>query len=52
MSSEFSAMRNSLVILLVVTSGLGNPISSYPSNQASSTIGTFEDAGSVMHSIR
>ena len=48
-------MRSSLVILLLVTSGLGNPIPITPSNnnnKASSTFGTFENVGFVVHNIR
>ena len=53
MSLEFSTMRSSLLILLLVTSGLGNPIPSSPSSiKATSTIDTFENVGFVVHSIR
>ena len=47
-------MRSSLVILLLVTSGLGNPIPNTPSNnnKAPSTFGTFENVGFVVHNIR
>ena len=42
------------MILLLVTSGLGNPITITPSNnnKASSAIGTFENVGFVVHNIR
>ena len=53
MSLEFSTMRSSLMILLLVTSGLGNPIPSSPSNiKATSAIDTFENVGFVVHNIR
>ena len=47
-------MRSSLVILLLVTSGLGNPIPITPSNnnKASSIFSTFENVGFVVHNIR
>ena len=41
------------MILLLVTSGLGNPIPSSPfNNKAVSTIDTLENVGFVVHSIR
>ena len=53
MSLEFSTMRSSLMILLLVASGLGNPIPSSPSSiKATSAIDTFENVGFVVHNIR
>ena len=41
------------MILLLVTSGLGNPIPSLPSNnKAASNVDTLENVGFVVHSIR
>ena len=66
MSLELGAMRSSLlVLLLLVTSGLGNPISSnnlvtsrldnplsFSSNKVSRNIDTFKNVGFVVHTIR
>ena len=66
MSLELGAMRSSLLILLLlVTSGFGNPISSnnlvtsrldnplsFSSNKVSRNIDTFKNIGFVVHTIR
>ena len=52
MSLELGAMRSSLlVLLLLVTSGLGNPLS-FSSNKVSRNIDTFKNVGFVVHTIR
>ena len=45
-------MRISLVILLLVTSGLGNPTPSSLSNNNKVAIDTFKNAAFVVHPIR
>ena len=51
MSLKLGAMRISLVILLLVTSGLGNPTPSSLSNNKI-VIDTFKNAAFVVHTIR
>ena len=52
MSMEFSAMRNSLMILLLVACGLGNPISYKASSDSSNTPSTNKGVVFVVHNIR
>ena len=52
MSMEFSAMRNSLMILLLVACGLGNPISYKASSDSSNIPSTIKDAVFLVHNIR
>ena len=58
MSLELGAMRSSLVILLLVTSGLCNPIYSNNevmsrlANPISSTNDNFKKVGFAVHNIR
>ena len=49
---EFSAMRNSLMILLLVACGLGNPISYKASNDSSNTPSTNKGVVFVVRNIR
>ena len=49
---EFSAMRNSLMILLLVACGLGNPISYKASSDSSNIPSTNKDVVFVVHNIR
>ena len=52
MSMEFSAMRNSLMILLLLACGLGNPISYKASSDSSNTPSTNKGVVFVVHNIR
>ena len=49
---EFSAMRNSLMILLLVAFGLGNPIYYKASSDSSNIPSTIKDVVFVVHNIR
>ena len=49
---EFSAMRNSLMILLLVAFGLGNPIYYKASSDSSNIPSTNKDVVFVVHNIR
>ena len=49
---EFSAMRNSLMILLLVACGLGNPISYKASSDSSNIPSTNKGVVFVVHNIR
>ena len=49
---EFSAMRNSLMILLLVAFGLGNPIYYKASSDSSNIPSTNRDVVFVVHNIR